>query len=46
MDIKKSLKPRENWIDMLRALAVLFVVYGHQVSNANMNWFYVFTSPI
>lgn len=46
MDIKNSLKPRENWIDMLRALAVLFVVYGHQVSNANMNWFYVFTSPI
>ena len=35
---------RKQWIDALRALAILFVILGHQIHG--MPAFFVFTSPI
>ena len=35
---------RKAWVDGLRALAMLFVIFGHQVHG--MTPYYVFTSPI
>ena len=37
-------RERKLWIDALRALAMLFVIFGHQVGNYIP--YYVFTSPI
>lgn len=37
-------KVRYEWIDALRAMAIIFVIYGH--CNPGINEFYVFTSPI
>jgi len=43
MSIEK-LEQRKDWIDALRAIAVLFVIYGHMGHGI---WgYYVFTSPI
>ena len=36
--------PRKEWIDGLRAMAMLFVIFGHQISGFTP--FYVFTGPI
>ncbi len=41
VEIKTERKP---WIDVLRALAMLFVLYGHMVQESTT--FFVFTSPI
>ena len=35
---------RKNWLDALRALAILFVVFGHQVKGWSV--FFLVTSPI
>ena len=35
---------RKDWIDVLRAIAVLFVIYGHM--GRGMWLYYVSTSPI
>lgn len=35
---------RKDWVDILRALAMVLVVYGHQVQV--WNEFFIFTSPI
>lgn len=35
---------RKNWIDFLRALAIIFVVIGHQLDGDV--FYYLFTSPI
>ena len=38
---------RKNWIDVLRALAILFVIYGHLLDKSSYSYIYfVFTSPI
>lgn len=38
---------RKNWIDVLRALAILFVIYGHLLEKTEHSYIYfVFTSPI
>lgn len=37
-------KVRYEWIDALRAMAIVFVIYGH--CNPGINVFYVFTSPV
>lgn len=37
-------KKRIEWIDALRALAMVLVIYGHQVPD--LTGFFVFTSPI
>lgn len=40
-------RERQEWLDVLRALAIIFVVYGHVLKNAgNAYIYYVFTSPI
>lgn len=40
----EKLEERKDWIDTLRAIAVLFVIYGHMQHGI---WgYYVFTSPI
>ena len=36
-------RSRKGWIDALRAVAILLVVYGHSIEN--MPTFFVFTSP-
>ena len=36
-------KERKVWIDVLRAFAILFVVYGHRAGTMN---YFLFTSPI
>ena len=36
-------KERKVWIDVLRAMAILFVVYGHRAGTMN---YFLFTSPI
>ena len=36
-------KERKVWIDVLRALAILFVVYGHRAGHMD---YFLFTSPI
>lgn len=41
LNIKKI---RYEWIDALRAMAIIFVIYGH--CNPGINVFYVFTSPV
>ena len=43
MDIVKA-EQRKDWIDVLRAIAILFVIYGHM--GHGMWEYYVFTSPI
>lgn len=35
---------RKPWVDAIRAIAMIFVVYGHTVPNFNL--FFIFTSPI
>ena len=37
-------RKREGWVDGLRAVAVLFVIFGHQIPGNTI--YYVFTSPI
>lgn len=39
---------RMDWVDALRGIAMLFVVYGHQVGGDKSAWteFFVWTSPI
>lgn len=38
---------RKEWIDVLRALAIIFVIYGHVLNNEEYAYiYYVFTSPI
>ena len=37
-------RKREEWVDGLRAVAVLFVIFGHQIPGNTI--YYVFTSPI
>ena len=39
-------KSREGWIDALRGLAILFVMYGHSVRGGIFPEFFTFTSPI
>lgn len=40
-------KVRKEWIDVLRALAVIFVIYGHQLEKGDHTFiYYVFTSPV
>ena len=40
-------KNREDWIDALRALAMIFVIYGHLLKKTELSYiYYVFTSPI
>lgn len=40
-------RERQEWLDVLRALAIIFVVYGHVLKNTgNAYIYYVFTSPI
>ncbi len=41
---KTQPKIRENWIDYARALAILFVIFGHL--NRDLNVFFLLTSPI
>lgn len=43
-DLGGGARPRLDWVDALRALAMLLVIYGHRVSD----WigYFVFTSPI
>ena len=43
MNVEKS-NQRKDWIDALRAMAVLFVIYGHMWHG--IQGYYVFTSPI
>ena len=43
MSMEKA-EQRKDWIDVLRAIAVLFVLYGHM--GHGMWEYYVFTSPI
>ena len=40
----QQVKKRKEWVDALRAVAMLLVVYGHRVSN--WSEYFVFTSPI
>ena len=35
---------RKDWIDCLRALAIILVVLGHQLKG--VTWYFIFTSPI
>lgn len=35
---------RKGWIDALRGLAIILVIYGHSISN--LPGYYIFTSPI
>ena len=37
-------KFRKNWIDGLRAFAIILVVLGHQLKG--VTWYFIFTSPI
>lgn len=37
-------KTRKNWIDALRCLAMLFVLYGHLIPSVKV--FFIFTSPV
>lgn len=37
-------KNRKGWIDALRGLAIILVIYGHNIQNTPE--FYIFTSPI
>lgn len=38
---------RKKWIDVLRSLAMLFVIYGHLLEKSDYSYiYYVFTSPI
>lgn len=37
-------KKRKPWLDALRALALVFVIYGH--SNAGFDNFFMYTSPV
>lgn len=38
---------RKSWIDVLRALAIIFVIYGHQLEKSDHTFiYYVFTSPV
>lgn len=40
-------RERKEWLDVLRALAIIFVIYGHVLNNTGNSYiFYVFTSPI
>ncbi|MBR4109276.1 MAG: acyltransferase [Oscillospiraceae bacterium] len=39
----KNDKPRMDWLDALRALAMLFVIYGHTYKQSE---FFLFTSPV
>ena len=38
-----KIEPRKEWIDFLRSIAMLFVIFGHQWEG---NTYFVFTSPI
>lgn len=42
--VSTSYKGRKIWIDGLRGLAMVFVLYGHLVND--WSTYYVFTSPI
>ena len=37
-------RSRKGWVDALRGVAILLVIYGHNITN--MPEFYIFTSPI
>lgn len=40
-------KVRKEWIDVLRALAIIFVIYGHLLEKDDHSFiYYVFTSPV
>lgn len=39
------MKKRENWIDIVRAIAMLFVVIGHSYGKSG-TVYYVLTGPI
>ena len=39
-----GLAKRKEWLDALRAIGVLFIIFGHYYSKSNA--YYVFTSPI
>lgn len=40
-------RERKEWIDILRAMAIIFVIYGHALNDdGNVYIYYVFTSPI
>ena len=41
---KGRIKTRKEWVDLLRAIAMILVVYGHRV--ADWTEYFVFTSPI
>ena len=43
-DNSLEIKRRKDWIDALRAIAMILVVYGHQVPE--WNEYFVFTSPV
>lgn len=40
----ESKKNRKEWLDAIRAIGVLFIIFGHYYSKSNA--YYVFTSPI
>jgi fucose 4-O-acetylase-like acetyltransferase len=44
--VEKNLKKkkRKEWVDVLRSIAMMLVIYGHRVSG--WNEYFVFTSPI
>lgn len=35
---------RKDWVDVLRGIAIIFVVFGHQARNCD--WFFLYTTPI
>lgn len=39
-------KQRKEWVDVLRALAMIMVIYGHLLSGYGHSEYYIITSPI